>query len=137
MGIRETKHPSKGGLPFLRDGSVEAVAFLRTLPQLASGPRRVFHSEVYGSYMIWALSETRVFVDTRIELYPEEQWRDYLALNRARHDWQAVLERYDVDTLLLERGKQEQLIEAATLSSTWRSIYQDDQAAILERWMKP
>ena len=108
---------------------VEAVAYLRTLP----GPRRVFHSEGSGSYMIWASPKVPVFVDTRIELYPEEQWRDYLALTGARYDWQAILDRYGVDTLLLHREKQEHLIEAATAATGWERIYEDQQMVIIER----
>ena len=112
---------------------VEAVAYLRTLPS----PRRVFHSEGSGSYMIWASPEVPVFVDTRIELYPEEHWRDYLAVSGARYDWQAILERHGVDTLLLHREKQEHLIEAATAASGWERGYEDEQMVIIERVGEP
>ena len=108
---------------------LEAVAFLRRLP---STPR-VFHSEGYGSYMIWASPEAPVFVDTRIELYPEEQWRDYLAISYARHDWETILEKYGVDTLLLERDSQAWLIEAASAAPVWQRVYEDDKCVILQR----
>ena len=108
---------------------VQAVAFLRDLPQ----PRRVFHEEVYGSYMIWASPEVPVFVDTRIELYPATQWGDYLALSVARYDWQAILERYEVDTLLLQRDEQEWLINAAMADPGWERRYEDEQAVIFQR----
>ncbi|MFC2015661.1 hypothetical protein ACFLUM_01875 [Chloroflexota bacterium] len=116
---------------------VDAVAFLRTLPEPASGPRHVFHSETSGSYMTWAVPNVPVFIDTRIELYPEGQWRDYLALNGARHDWQAILGHYGVDTLLLERERQAPLIEAATASPGWQQLYEDEQAVIIERRENP
>jgi hypothetical protein len=74
-----------------------------------------------------------VFLDTRIELYPEEQWMDYLALNRARYDWQALLDRYGIDTLLLRREGQQMLIEAGTAALGWERRYEDDQAVILQR----
>ena len=107
---------------------VEAVAFLRDLPQ----PLRVFHEMGYGSYMIWASPEVPVFIDTRIELYPEAQWRDYLALSQARYDWEDILGRYEVDTLLLQRETQKALIEAATASSNWELRYQDERSVIFQ-----
>lgn len=109
--------------------SVEAVAFLRSLPQ----PRHVFHDQGYGSYMIWASPEVPVFIDTRIELYPPEQWSDYIALSQARYDWQAILDRYGIDTLLLQREAQQPLIEAATASPDWQRCYEDEQAMIFQR----
>jgi hypothetical protein len=120
--------------PYLSsDTPVEAVAFLCDLPE----PGRVFHTEGYGSYMIWACPEVPVFADTRIELYPEEQWMDYLALGGARYDWQALLDRYGIDTLLLRREGQEKLIEAATAAPEWERLYEDDEAVILQRVQGP
>ena len=108
---------------------VEAVAFLRQLPQ----PRRVFHEASYGSYMIWASPEVPVFIDTRLELYPPAQWSDYIALSQARYDWEAILKQYGVDTLLLRRETQGPLIEAATVAPGWERCYQDEQAVIFQR----
>jgi hypothetical protein len=112
---------------------VEAVDFLRDLAL----PVRAFHSEVYGSYMTWASPDTPVFLDTRIELYPPEQWRDYLALNAARYDWEAILDSHQVNTLLLQRGRQDPLIEAAALAAAWELIYHDEQAVVYRCGGKP
>jgi hypothetical protein len=112
---------------FLYAGTpVEAVAFLRDL----STPRRVYHREFYGSYMIWASPEVPVFIDTRFELYPPEQWQDYAAVYVGRYDWQDILESYGVDTLLLERKTQQALIEAATSAPDWQLAYEDEQAMV-------
>jgi hypothetical protein len=112
---------------------VEAVDVLCGLPDTG----RVFHTEVYGSYLIWACPEVLAFVDTRFELYPEEQWMDFLALLMARYDWQAILARYRIHTLLLSRERLEQLIEAATAAPDWERLYEDDQAVILRRLEGP
>ena len=112
---------------------VQAVAFLKTLP----APLRLVHSEADGSYLIWAAPEVPVFIDTRIELYPNEQWDDYVALFQARYDWEAILERYGADTLLLERQKASPLIAAAAASPSWRELYGDDQAVIYQRLGAP
>jgi hypothetical protein len=108
---------------------VEAVVFLREL----SPSRRTFHSEIYGSYMIWASPEIPVFIDTRFELYPLSQWQDYVALSYARYDWEAILERYDVETLFLQRETQQPLIDAALASPLWEVLYEDEDSVILEQ----
>jgi hypothetical protein len=108
---------------------VGAVAFLKVLPE----PGRVFHSEAYGSYMIWASPEIPVFVDGRIDLYPEAQWQDYIALVLARYDWEAILTRYGVTTLLLDREAFGPLIEAAAAAPGWEPVYQDEQAVVFRR----
>jgi hypothetical protein len=82
--------------------------------------------------MIWALREMPVFIDTRIELYPPEQWEDYIALSRARYDWEEILERYGVDTLLLDRETQLPLTEAAMADSDWETLYEDERTVVFE-----
>ena len=107
----------------------EGVAFLRDLPS----PPRVFHSESYGSYMIWASPEVPVFIDTRFELYPPDQWGDYLATSYARYDWAAILEKYGVDTLVLERRVHQPLVDAATEAPGWQQCYEDERTVIFQR----
>jgi hypothetical protein len=80
--------------------------------------------------MIWASPEVAVFIDTRFELYPVEQWQDYIAIYQGRYDWQEILAQYDVDTLLLEHASQKPLIEAATAAADWQLVHDDEQAAI-------
>jgi hypothetical protein len=108
---------------------VDAVEFLRGLP---STPR-AFHSESYGSHMIWASPEIPVFIDTRFELYPPDQWGDYLAISHARYDWEALLNRYGLDTLVLERTYHQALVNAATEAPGWEQCYEDEQTVIFQR----
>ena len=97
-------------------------------------PGPLFHELDYGSYLIWAAaSEYKVFVDTRIELYPIEIWEDYLVIMQARGDWERRLAEYNVQTLMLDRSKQPALIPAAEQSSNWQSSYQDEQTVIFTR----
>lgn len=109
------------------DTPVRATSYLRTLP----GPRRVFHSDAYGSYMIWASPEIPVFTDTRIDLYPPEQWSDYLAVSYARYDWKEILARYRIDTLFLDREVQQSLIAAASADPDWEPRYEDGRSVIM------
>ncbi len=73
------------------------------------------------------------FVDTRVELYPSEQWADYLAVMRARYDWEEVLARYDVNALLLARGNDRILLQAVQRSSMWTAVYEDEYDVLFRR----
>ncbi|KPV51892.1 hypothetical protein SE17_18655, partial [Kouleothrix aurantiaca] len=97
--------PAVGAL-VSEDTPVAAVDFLRAQPDR---PRRLFHTEAYGSYLIWAAPEQPVFVDTRIELYPFAQWRDYINLGQANNA-AALLQKYDIDGLLLNAKQQAPLV---------------------------
>lgn len=110
------------------DTPVESTAFLLA----AQPPGPIFNSQVFGSYLIWAAQpDYPVFIDSRVELFPDAVWEDYAAISAARWDWQARLDRYGVRTLFLSPEYAEHLIEAATASPAWVEIYRDDVAVIL------
>jgi hypothetical protein len=97
-------------------------------------PPQVFHYAAYGSYLIWAAApRVRVFVDPRIELYPAPLWATYHALSRGDPGWQRTLDRYRVNTLLLDRAEQPGLIQAAAADARWRQVYADAIAVIFVR----
>lgn len=93
---------------------------------------RLLNTPADGSYLVWACPDVPVFIDTRIELYPFEQWQDYMAVRDARYDWRAILERYQVDTLLLSRDQHAQLILAVSADTDWRQVYADDRYIVYE-----
>jgi hypothetical protein len=108
---------------------VQAVEFLKSQPASC----RVFQHEGYGSYMIWASPEVPVFIDTRFELYPAEQWADFVALSAGRYDWETILAQYGVNTLFLNRESQSALIGAAQLAAGWELVYEDEKAVIFRQ----
>jgi hypothetical protein len=120
--------PSIGAL-LSEDTPVDAVAYLRSQPVR---PRHLFHTEAYGSYLIWQAPEQPVFIDTRIELYPIEQWRDYINLGQA-NNVAALLQKYDIDGLLLDAERQKALIEVARHDRGWVERYQDKHTVYFTR----
>jgi hypothetical protein len=97
-------------------------------------PAQVFHDMAFGSYLIWAAQpEYKVFVDSRIELFPEDIWDDYWSITTAGSNWQELLDKYSIHTLMLEPVKQIDLIEAADASSAWRRVYEDSAAILFVR----
>lgn len=104
-----------------------AVEYLRAHP---GGD--VFNEMGYGSYLIWALPEQKVFIDPRVELYPLEMWDDYLRITRgARHT--EILDRYGAERILLDREYQPELASALEQDPGWRLEYEDNRSQIWKR----
>ncbi len=113
------------------DTPVAATQFL--LEHDLPGP--LFHDMGYGSYLIWAAwPRVRVFSDPRVELYPLDLWLDYATISSARYDYAALLQRYGIQTLMLDQVNQAALIEAVSAAgSGWQPFYDDGRTAIFRR----
>ncbi len=97
-------------------------------------PKQVFNAMSFGSYLIWAAyPQYQVFVDSRIELFPEDIWLDYLDISNANEDWETKLSDYGINTLMLSPAEQPLLIKAAVESGQWKLFYQDTAAILFER----
>jgi hypothetical protein len=112
------------------DTPVKAVAYLRSHPG-----GKLFNEMGYGSYLIWALPEEKVFIDPRVELYPFQQWQDYIRISRGtRYD--ELLDHYGADRILLNSSLQKELARQLPGDSGWRLEYKDGHAQIWIRVWK-
>jgi hypothetical protein len=109
---------------------VDAVAWLADHPEL---PGMMWNDVVFGSYLIHALPERPVWIDTRIQvIYTPEQAERYLMVQSARPGWEDLLEQQGVNLLVLAHT-QPALVEAVKGSDRWCMKYQDDAALIFSR----
>ncbi|NJP05362.1 MAG: alpha/beta hydrolase [Chloroflexaceae bacterium] len=113
------------------DTPVEAVQAMQAQPD-GERPQHLFHALGYGSYLIWAAPEQPVFIDPRIELYPYEQWQDYILLSAGQNAEQ-LLQSYQIDGLLLDHERQEGLLELVRDDPQWQVRYEDEQTTYLIR----
>jgi predicted secreted protein len=107
---------------------------------------RVFHNQAVGGYIEWVLAADApkpvAFVDQRLELIPSAIWGEYFAISHARSDWKALLERHEVDALILEEHEDSGLIAALAGDREWRltatefnyRLYRRDVARV-NRWL--
>lgn len=103
---------------------VEAVEYLKLHPA-----GKLFNEMGYGSYLIWALPEQGVFIDPRVELYPYEQWQDYIRItNGVRYN--ALLRQYGASRILLDKKLQPELASILPDDPLWQLEYEDDRAQI-------
>ena len=64
---------------------------------------RIFSRFEWGEYLSWSYSpDFAVFMDGRIEIFPDEVWQQYADVTRGQADWEKVLDEYHIDALLLD-----------------------------------
>jgi hypothetical protein len=99
------------------------------------GGSRVFTRFAWGEYVGWALAPRgTVFMDGRIEIFPDEVWAQYAAVTRGRADWQEILDVYRVNWLLLDSsGYDGELLAAVERSGRWRQLFRQGNAVLFDR----
>lgn len=110
---------------------LDAIRWLdqHTLPANA----RLFHDMRFGSYLIWALPQTKVYVDGRIELYPLDEWLRYRRIIRDQ-DALRELDGLGATHALLSNDAQPALIRTLQQpASGWTQRYADAVTTIFER----
>ena len=99
-----------------------AAATLLARDGLVGGPHRLAHQDAVGNYLTFRFGRRApVFIDDRVDMYPESVSRDYLRLLRGRRGALGVLNRYGVDVILWERDLP--LVGMVEASGQWTRIY--------------
>jgi len=88
----------------------------------------LFNDYNWGGYLIYALPGSKVFVDGRTDLYGDAILDDYLAIMRADDGWEALVEGYQVDFLLI--NPETNLARFAEIAG-WQALYNDSTAVLL------
>lgn len=108
--------------------------FSRGLPVGAVGyikrehpPGHVFNSYNWGGYLIWELRDYPVYVDGRTDLYSDELLTGWLDIVGAQPGWQAQLEAWDVQLILLEPHWP---LSKVLAYEGWQLIYEDDVSVL-------
>jgi hypothetical protein len=113
---------------------VQAPEGLADATERVSSPGdRVWVDQVWGSWFEYRLPDRPVFVDSRIELYPQRVWTDYLDAANGREGWQAILDRWEVDVVVLDPDQSGQLVERIGRDAGWQRAYLDDDGSVYVR----
>jgi hypothetical protein len=101
------------------------------------GPgRRIFSRFEWGAYLTCKLGAGYpVFMDGRIDIFPDDVWAEYASVTAGRADWEEILNRYRVDYLLLDARYHERtgLLAAVERSSLWRPTFVAGDARLFVR----
>lgn len=111
----------------LTDAPSGITAALRT----ASRPGdRIFNPQVWGSWFVYALPDRRVAIDSRIEFFPPQTWRDYEQILAGVEGWEEKLAAWDVN-LVVVQGPETSGLGERLLQKGWTEIYRDPDGIIL------
>ena len=99
---------------------------------LAPG-ERMFNAQIWGSWFEFALPADRIFVDSRIELYPAAVWKDYYSVSQGQEGWQQILDRWDIGLVAASRSQQAALIPRISRDPGWERVYADGQGVVFVR----
>jgi hypothetical protein len=92
---------------------------------------RVFTPQTLGSWFEWAVPDARYFVDSRIELFPAEVWRDYRAIV-AGDGALDLLAEWKVQAVVVSPDEPG-LREALDGSEAWVRLHADDDGELYLR----
>jgi len=95
----------------------------------------IYNQYRWGGYLIWRLyPEERVFIDGRADVYGDAFIEEYLEVYQVRQGWRDILEKYEVELVLIDRGS-----ALATLldeDGDWQEAYEDELAVVYTRHPK-
>lgn len=94
---------------------------------------RVLTAQRWGSWFEYRLPGHSIFVDSRIELYPDNVWRDYFSVSGAASGWQQILDRWGIDFVAAERREQPKLLGALERVAGWRTLYRGPDGVLFAR----
>jgi hypothetical protein len=107
---------------------IRSVEFMKR--ERVPGP--LFNLYLWGGYELWRLyPDYQVFFDGRTHVYGEAVVRDYLAVAMAHPDWKAVLDRWNIQSVLTAPSSP--LTQALDASQDWRLVFVDQEALLFVR----
>lgn len=87
----------------------------------------------WGGWLTWAGgNEVSVIATSQVHLLPLSTQRDYLRVAQAHSGWRATLDRLGISTIVVDRRQQPSLAAAARKASSWRLVFEDEQALIFQ-----
>jgi hypothetical protein len=99
-------------------------------------PGAIFSRFEWGAFLNYHLGPGfPVFMDGRIDAYPARVWEEYSAITAARPAWLGVLDRYDINYLVLDSSYHGDsgLLDAVVASGRWRKAYKAGEAVLFVR----
>ena len=112
----------------LTDAPAGLTAALR---DIAGPDDRVFNPQRWGSWFEYALPALPVAIDSRIEFFPPEVWRQYTGVLAGADGWSAQLDEWGVTIVVAEAA--DEAFGDRLRENGWDATYEDDDGAIYER----
>jgi hypothetical protein len=110
-----------------------AARYLREHPPVG----QIYNPQWWGDWLVWqGPAKLEPFAMTHVHLLPRQVWQDYRRISFGEIGWDVLLDRYHVNTLVIDKKNQAALAGMVGRSSNWLTQYADDQALIAVRAKK-
>jgi hypothetical protein len=97
-------------------------------------PGPLFNTYEWGDYLSWVSPPgLPAFINSHAHLVPPEVWEDYMVISHAGDGWEFGLDRYGINTILIDQRVRGPLITLLKRNTKWTLQYEDDVAAIFVR----
>jgi hypothetical protein len=97
----------------------------------------VFNPQHWGDWLVVEGSGAgKVLLTTMIHHVPERVWQDALLVANAGPGWERTLQKYNIETVIIDKKNQPLLAGVVKRSPNWR-VRHDDERALLATWRDP
>jgi len=95
----------------------------------------VYNPQWWGDWLVISTGPkpVKVFMTNNMHLVPSRAWQDYWHLFDAKPNWRQVLDRYNIDAVIVDAKEQEILLPVLQKDTSWEEKYSDDQASLFVR----
>lgn len=116
---------------YSRDTPVELTAWLQENPPQG----QVMNPQWWGDWLVeFGPSDMKVFMTTNaVHVAPPRVWKDYLALARAEPGFETLLDRYRVNTIIVQKERQVRTARLVRKLTGWEITYEDDLGFVATR----
>lgn len=97
---------------------------------------QLYNPQYWGDWLAWDGPENlKVMTTTNtVHVLPPQVWQDYRRISATGNGWLGVIQKYNIDTLIIDKDDQTRLArQARRLPAEWRIVYEDDRAMIVSR----
>ena len=75
----------------------------------------------------------KVFIASHVHLVPREVWSDYVSISNGVAGWEEMLDRYGVNSIVVDEATHAGLISRLRENENWRQTYSDNVGAVFVR----
>jgi hypothetical protein len=90
-------------------------------------------AEWWGWWFEYAVPAEPMFVDARVEVFPQDIWSQYGAIVDVQDGWMQVIDRWQIDTIILARDHHPDLEAALRSDPSWSLVYEDADGFVFTR----
>lgn len=116
---------------FSKDTPLALTRYLREHPPVGT----VAAPQWWGDWLVWAgPPDIQLLTTTNtVHVLPSQVWKDYMRIANAAPDFPRLLDRYRVNTLIVNKTLQKRLLEEVELLQGWSVVYEDPTGLIAVR----